>query len=202
MAKKRPSKSSKTPAKPRRKKAAGKDISSALRHWRKTRRAERALEKVRTFDGEKVVPRVLAYLRKLDPFVFEEILLCALNEAGYRVRRNRKYTGDGGVDGRLSDAEGNKILLQAKRYSGYVKASDVDAFSILVERYDDIAFGIFFHTGRTGPKSHWKKGKCVTVISGNHLVRLLLKPEETWLRPPTHSAGVASEDESATDDTG
>lgn len=148
------------------------------------------MEKVRTFDGEKVVPRVLAYLRKVDPFVFEEILLCALDEAGYRVRRNRKYTGDGGVDGRLSDAEGNKILLQAKRYSGYVKASDVDAFSTLVERYDDVTYGIFVHTGRTGPKSHWKKGKAVTVISGNHLVRLLLKPDNAWLRRPRNVDGT------------
>lgn len=159
------------------------------------------MEKLRSFDGDNVIPSVLAYLRKVDPFVFEEILLCALDEAGYRVRRNRKYTGDGGVDGRLSDAEGIKILLQAKRYSGYVKPSDVDAFVTLVDRYDDVDYGIFVHTGRTGPRSHRKKGKAVTVISGNHLVRLLLKPADTWLRPPAHETDVANEDESPADDS-
>lgn len=145
------------------------------------------METIRGFDGDNVAPRVLAYLRKVDPFVFEEILLCALDEAGYRIRRNRKYSGDGGVDGRMSDAEGNKILLQAKRYSGYVKASDVEAFAALVERYDDVDYGIFVHTGRTGPRSHWKKGQAVFVISGNHLVRLLLMPADTGLRPPAGS---------------
>lgn len=158
-------------------------ISPALRHWRKTRRAERALEAIRSFEGDNVIPRVLAYLRKIDPFVFEELLLTALDEAGYEIRRNWRYSGDGGIDGRLKDAEGNKIIIQAKRYAGYVKPADVETFAQTVDR-SDASYGVFVHTGRTGPKSHWKKGKNVVLISGNHLVRLLTQPSDTWIRPP------------------
>lgn len=163
---------------------AGKPISPALRHWQKTRRATSTLETLRSFEGENVAPRVLAYLRKLDPFVFEEIILTALDEAGYAIRRNWRYTGDGGVDGRITDADGNEIVVQAKRYTGFVRPSDVEAFAALVERWK-VAYGVFVHTGKTGPKSHWKKGKKVVIVSGNHLVRLLLRPGESLLKAPS-----------------
>lgn len=166
------------------KRSSKKNVSPALRHWRKTRRAECALETIRSFEGENVIPRVIAYLRKVDPFVFEEILLCALDEAGFDIRRNWRYTGDGGIDGRVKDANGNKIIIQAKRYTGYVKSEDVKSFADAVTR-SNVQYGIFGHTGRTGPKSRWKRGKNVSIISGNHLVRLLLKPAETWLRFPS-----------------
>ena len=137
-------------------------------------------------------PRVLAYLRKVDPFVFEEMLLCAFDEGGFEIQRNWRYTGDGGNDGQVTDTDGNKILVQAKRYARYVKPADVEAFSKLVRR-SDASHGVFVHTGRTGPRAHYKKGKAVTVISGTHLVRLLLRPGNTWLPRSAMQANVKSD---------
>lgn len=56
------------------------------------------IDKINTFPhfGQKI-----AYLRKIDPFVFEELLLEGFERRGFEVIRNRRYTGDGGIDGRV-----------------------------------------------------------------------------------------------------
>ncbi|WP_192840691.1 restriction endonuclease, partial [Enterobacter hormaechei] len=41
------------------------------------------------------------YLRKIDPFVFEELLLEGFEAHGFRTIRNKRYTGDGGIDGQV-----------------------------------------------------------------------------------------------------
>ncbi len=49
---------------------------------------------------DKYVPHFgqkIAYLRKIDPFVFEELLLEGFERRGFEVIRNRRYTGDGGL---------------------------------------------------------------------------------------------------------
>ena len=158
-----------------------------IRHWKNSKKADKVLAKLRSFEGPKIVPRVLAYLRKVDPFVFEEILLSALNDAGFAIERNRRYTGDGGIDGRIWDEQEQEILVQVKRYAGYVKPDDIESFAELVTSFR-AAYGIFVHTGRTGPLSKTKTKPDVTIVSGNHLVRLLIQPENTWLRPPGNSA--------------
>jgi len=40
----------------------------------------------------------IAYLRKIDPYVFEELLLEALLSKGFKITRNKRYSGDGGID--------------------------------------------------------------------------------------------------------
>lgn len=156
-------------------------VSPALLHWRKKRSAENVLAKLNTFSGPHKIPQVLTYLRKLDPFVFEELLLTVLEQAGYMVRRNRRYTGDGGVDGILYDREGVQVLVQAKRYTNYVRPADVDAFARLVEA-SKAEYGLFIHTGKSGPGTRVKKTQAVAIVSGNHLVRLLLEPQTTFLK--------------------
>ena len=42
----------------------------------------------------------IAYLRKIDPFTFEELLLEGFESHGFRTIRNKRHTGDGGIDGR------------------------------------------------------------------------------------------------------
>ena len=152
-----------------------------LIHARKTKRAARALETIRNIESPKKIPKILTYVRKLDPFVFEELLLTVLDEAGYRIRRSQRYTRDGGCDGCFRDENNREILLQAKRYSSHIKPTHVKEFGKLVGNFNAY-YGIFVHTGRTGPKSHISKPRNVTIISGNHLVRLLLQPKDTFLR--------------------
>lgn len=43
----------------------------------------------------------IAYLRRIDPLVFEELVLSALARRGYAILRNERYSGDGGIDGRV-----------------------------------------------------------------------------------------------------
>ena len=123
---------------------------------------------------------VLTYLRSIDPFVFEELVLYAFSRCGYRVRRNYRYTGDGGVDGRMK-GHGRRWLLQMKRYSGYVNASDVQAFSELcLQKHRN---GVFVHTGRTGraSKDEISDAEGVGIVSGSLLVGLLCRGEDPAL---------------------
>ncbi|CUJ48609.1 Restriction endonuclease [Achromobacter sp. 2789STDY5608633] len=114
----------------------------------------------------------LAYLRKIDPFAFEELLLDAFERKGYEVRRNNRYTGDGGVDG-VVFKDGRRYLIQAKRYAGHVQRAHIEQFCHLLDAKD--CLGFFCHTGKTGQagkdlvKAHGK----ATVLSGQRLLDFL-----------------------------
>ena len=113
----------------------------------------------------------IEYLRRVSPFVFEEIILTALKKRGYKVRRNKRYTGDNGIDGRCW-IDGKFYFIQAKRYRGYISASDVKDFSALCHRKK--AKGLFCHTGKTGKKSIEFLGQNIHMISGDRLIKMLL----------------------------
>lgn len=110
------------------------------RYVRKARRTRRAIAALS--DGQ-----VLAYLRKINPYVFEELVLESFAEAGYRIRRNDRYSGDGGIDGRM-EKDGTKYLVQCKRYAGHIQLEHVRQFAGTCRR--EKCRGVFVHTGRTG----------------------------------------------------
>lgn len=114
----------------------------------------------------------IAYLRTVNPFVFEELVLEAFASHGWKIRRNRHYSGDGGVDGRVRKGR-NRYLVQCKRYKGHIEPADVEAFAKTCQRRR--RKGFFVHTGRTGEASRqiaaWS-GR-VTIISGEGLVNFL-----------------------------
>ncbi|HCA3195726.1 TPA: restriction endonuclease, partial [Klebsiella pneumoniae] len=95
------------------------------------RTAGRVAAKIRTLPG---FPQKLAYLRKINPFVFEEMLLDAFELGGYRVERNKRYTGDGGIDGKVW-IDDQLYLIQAKRYTGHVAIAHIKEFNELVKRH-------------------------------------------------------------------
>ncbi len=117
------------------------------------------------------------YLRGLDAFVFEEMILTSLKNKGFIIVRNDGYTGDGGIDGRayLNDQH---YLIQAKRYTGHVKAKDIEDFAKICKRRK--GKGLFVHTGKTG-ETAMKAARVnkVHVVSGAKLLELLLtdKPD-------------------------
>ncbi|MGS6531656.1 restriction endonuclease, partial [Enterobacter hormaechei] len=43
--------------------------------------------------------QIINYLRKIDAFVFEELLLEGFEAHGFRTMRIKRYSGDGGIDG-------------------------------------------------------------------------------------------------------
>lgn len=147
--------------------------------WRRAA-AVRTLKKIRKLGcrpfGE---AKILTYLRKIDPFVFEELLLLAFRDAGWIIVRNTRYTGDHGIDGRL--VKGNlRFAIQAKRYKGHIRRADVNSFS---DCLDDGEFGFFVHTGRTGAACRKQNGR-VSIISGRRLINLILHQKLDTVRAP------------------
>lgn len=142
--------------------------------WRR-KSANRAFELTKSFQNE---AQIMVYLRKVDPFVFEEILLLAISQnKNCKIVKNSRYTGDGGVDGRFIYVENGKeylYLVQAKRYSFHIKNQDLLALSKKVT--EEKAYrGLFIHTGRSG-KGAWRnvfQSNNIEIISGNKLLKLM-----------------------------
>lgn len=115
----------------------------------------------------------IKFLRSLkDPFLFEEMILSAIEKKGHKIQRNKRYTGDGGIDGRAF-LNGRLILIQAKKYTGKIITADLARFIKQCE--EQKAIGLFVHTGTT-PKPAFKlcEGREVEIVSGVKLIELLL----------------------------
>jgi len=129
--------------------------------------------------GDSAAARAFGYLRKVDPLVCEEVVLSALEDAGALVLRNRRYTGDGGIDGRcwLPGCGFGLHAVQVKRYDSAITPSHVANLGDLVVRQRH-AGGLFVHCGRTGPASYAAlRGTGLLLVSGEGLVRLLVGRE-------------------------
>lgn len=150
--------------------------------WR-LRSAKRCLRKLERMPGD---GQVIAYLRQVDPWVFEEVVLLGFRRAGARTRRNPRYTGDGGIDGRFRYA-GQSYCVQAKRYKGAIKADQVRVFRHAIDRearwrhgrlrrrlMRSNIRGVFVHTGTTGPRARQVAiDHRIEIISGERLAALL-----------------------------
>jgi len=143
--------------------------------WRQ-KSANRALDILKVFKND---GQIVSYLRKLDPFVFEELLLIAIAQnKNCKVIRNSKYTGDGGVDGKFIYTNDDKkkylYLVQAKRYSAHINNKDV--LTLSKKAKEEKAYqGLFIHTGRSG-KAAWKSAYCsdnIKILSSSKLVDLI-----------------------------
>lgn len=139
------------------------------RHLRMQRKARNQLDLINSLPEFR---QRIAYLRKINAFVFEEMLMEAIERAGHKVYRNKRYTGDGGIDGKAL-INGHYYLIQAKRYTGHVTTDHVSSFSQLVKR--NKCRGIFCHTGKTraATKSAINGIDHIEIISGQKLLDLL-----------------------------
>lgn len=144
-------------------------------HRRRVAASRRILSKLSHFDGEGADGRAFAYLRAIDPLTFEEVVLSAIEAAGYLVLRNRAYSGDGGVDGRVlvPGQLSRTWAVQVKRYASAITPDHVASFvsKIRAGRHDG---GLFIHCGGTGPTAYrWMAGTSIELISGSKLLALL-----------------------------
>lgn len=139
------------------------------KHRQNRRIAQITLNKIRQANS---APEVYYCLRSTDPFVFEEMILLALKHAGHQVKHNKRYTGDGGIDGRCK-INGKKYLIQAKRYRSYVNPKHIDDFDSLCTSNN--SRGLFVHTGKTGNKSLKKQYNSLTILSGQRMLDLLIE---------------------------
>ncbi|HWR86979.1 MAG TPA: restriction endonuclease, partial [Acidiferrobacterales bacterium] len=141
---------------------------------RRVRRSRCVLRKLRSFEGEHRCACVFAYMRQVDPLLFEELVLSALEDAGAFVLRNRRYSGDGGVDGMAWVNGIGWCAVPAKRYAAHVSNEHVAAFPKLVAASRPRA-GLFVHTGRTGTASYQAlRGSRLLLLSGERFARLIL----------------------------
>ncbi len=138
------------------------------RHKRMQRTAGRVRSKILTLPG---FPQKLAYLRKINPFVFEELLLDGFELGGHKIARNKRYTGDGGIDGKVWI--GNTLyLIQAKRYTGHVAIAHIKEFNELLERHQ--CKGFFCHTGKTRDSGkEFASTSRLSIVSGQKLIQLI-----------------------------
>lgn len=151
--------------------------TSERRHRRYRATAERVYTRLRQLSGD---GQRMSYLRKINPYVFEELLLLAFERQGYAVQRNASYSGDGGLDGRVH-INGECWLIQAKRYSRAITPAHVQDFDALLTHMGQR--GLFIHTGRTGQKSRAVSSgsQQLMIISGQRLLALLAgKPFEEF----------------------
>jgi restriction system protein len=121
------------------------------------------------------------FLRAVNVYIFEEMILTALKRNGHSVKRNKRYSGDGGIDGKAKIL-GQNVFIQAKRYKGHVVARDVEAFSNLCHKAS--VKGLFVHTGRTGKLAKQLQSEHVDIVSGERLLMLLLSKQykPSWSR--------------------
>jgi len=135
---------------------------------------ERSWKDLKTIRG--MVPkdnpaRVFAYLRKVDPYRFEDMILSELARRGLKIIRGTSYSGDGGIDGTFYLGK-QLYLIQAKRYAKYIKQEHVWAFDAICQRRK--AKGLFVHTGKTPSSLRELKRQAgvVRIISGEELLQL------------------------------
>ncbi|WP_236761736.1 restriction endonuclease [Agrobacterium tumefaciens] len=119
-----------------------------------------------------LMPQRLAYLRKIDPLTFEELLLEAFERRGHTAFRNTHYTGDGGIDG-MVEINGETHLLQAKRYAKHINRQHIAAFSAVIAARN--CKGYFIHTGKTGAgaKELASQDPRMIILSGQKLLDFL-----------------------------
>lgn len=142
------------------------------RHLSRIRAARRILRNINTIRNDSP-GWLFSYLRKIDPFVFEELILLTFRKYGFRIRRNRRYTHDGGIDGRVW-RRGERFLVQAKRYSGNINIEHVRSFIEVCRSYK--ARGYFIHTGRTGKeiKELARANPQIRILSGERVCEFFI----------------------------
>jgi len=122
-----------------------------------------------------------AYVRNVDHFLWEEILMSCFEERGYSIIRT-KMTRDGGSDGFVKIG-GDQIVIQAKRYKGSISKAHVMDLNSLVRRNKRLDKGLFIHTGRTsGPiLKHFRINPNLELLSGVDRVLEFLDGDEIVL---------------------
>jgi restriction system protein len=143
------------------------------RHKRKIISGDKIIVKLNSFSGEYKNQQILSYLRKIDPYVFEELILSAFALKGFKIIRNKSYSDDGGLDGMILNND-DVFLIQAKRYTNLIKTSHIKDFQVLISQKNAIG-GYFIHTGRTyGQCLTAFKNSTIEIISGQKLIDLII----------------------------
>lgn len=139
------------------------------KHKRQIHSARTLLKKLSRFEHEGAI---ITYLRQINPYVFEELVLSIFEKQGLFVWRNRSYSGDGGIDGSIHWPGRGRMIIQSKRYSKSINPAHAKAFKQLA--LSQFKGGIFVHTGRTGDLSlESLKTEGLFILSGQDLAKAI-----------------------------
>jgi restriction system protein len=144
------------------------------KHLNNIEYASQVLQEVRSITQLAKLPVVIATLRRISPYVFEELVLTCCFEQGWQIQRNFRYTGDGGIDGRVLIL-GKLYVIQVKRYADYISPEHIKDFLCCIEG-EGASGGFFVHTGITGQLSKQLIGRSdkIILVSGQKLVNFVL----------------------------
>lgn len=130
------------------------------------------LRDIRGASESETFARRIGYLRKIDPLVFEELVLDAFKRHGYQVERGTRYSGDGGLDGKVFK-DGQWYGIQCKRYRSFIKKEHLLQFPEDLAKFG-LQSGFFVHTGRTPSDCKKMAIENVQIYSGQQLLDFLI----------------------------
>ena len=117
------------------------------KHLYKIKKSKQVISKIKKIaKSSNGYAKAIMYLRKIDPYVFEELILTVVEQNNIKITRNTKYSGDGGLDGKFK-LNNQVILIQAKRYKNYINLQHVTTFITLVNKKNHL--GLFMNKART-----------------------------------------------------
>jgi restriction system protein len=140
-------------------------------HRQNIRASKKALRRIKKLESKGDIISIFNMLRShISPYVFEELVLTSFSQYGARVIRSKRYSGDGGVDGEII-YKGEKILIQSKKYTHYIKAADTKRHISICSMKK--SRGLFIHSGKSGKMSiDAVANSSVKIISGDDLIKL------------------------------
>ena len=140
--------------------------------------------------NDKLADELLDSVRKVSPSRFEQMMVRLLEEMGYGEGRNVGGSGDGGIDGVMSqDVLGlEKVYVQAKRWGNRVGEPEIRNFSGSLQA-KGASKGVFVTTSTFGPKA---KETAERISAGHQFIRLI-DGEELARLMISHDVGVLTE---------
>ena len=141
------------------------------RHRGNIQQARRILRTLRTFEHD---GQIMMYLKKIDPYVFEELVIQLFDESGFAVWRTPSYSGDGGMDGKVYHPSLGWCFIQSKRYNKSIRSEHVHTFVKLVGK----RHGFFVHSGTSSNVIRQDlAGTRIRMLSGSTLVDFIREPQ-------------------------
>jgi restriction system protein len=130
-------------------------------------------------------------LRRLSPTEFEAMVVELFTAEGHKARRTGAI-GDHGVDVVIQAANGEKWVVQCKRWRGSVGEPVIRDFHGVMQ-HEKADKGAIITNGTFTPQAkEWARGKPLSLMEGDEFLSLLKKARGTH-RPITSAAAQATE---------
>lgn len=141
--------------------------------WQCNQIAIKNLYKLRNKYNSYHYNKCLLQIRKINPYLFEEIIIHLFIRQNYKLVFKNQYSRDGGVDGKIKKWWGRKYIIQTKRHKGYLRMTDIDNFLLTMEKHK-VKYGFFIHTGLVSNKIIKQIPRNITLLYGKKLVKFVL----------------------------